>query len=148
MLHADISWPPSELIRLWSRSFDFHPVVLSCTAFIGTKMYQIYFDDYLQHHEAKPSIRTHTGTGGTVWQPILNLYNTDGHDHCHIHCGVITSKVLKLYTFTALCIQCFNVTVLEIDIQIEANRFYSRIYGLQNIMMLYIKIVQPWPIPI
>ena len=25
ILHADVSWPPSELIRLWSRSVDFPP---------------------------------------------------------------------------------------------------------------------------
>ena len=33
--HADVSWPPSELIRLWSRSVDFPPFGATYLGFPG-----------------------------------------------------------------------------------------------------------------
>ena len=38
ILHADVSWPPSELGRLWSRSVDFPPFGATLTLWNGSNL--------------------------------------------------------------------------------------------------------------
>ena len=38
ILHAVVSWPPSELIRIWSRSVDFPPFGVTLTQWNGSNL--------------------------------------------------------------------------------------------------------------